>query len=111
MKLFVVMRRASWTHPSDLEAAAARARATEQAGTHDVRWIRTYVVDEGGGKIGTVCVYQAPSAEAVWAQAKDAQLPVDEVLPVSDTVVVRADPAEVPAAAPQAPRDPLYYSG
>ncbi len=43
--------------------------------------------------VGTVCIYQASSAEAVRDHASRADLPVDEVIRVADTVIVRPDPA------------------
>ena len=57
----------------------------------DVRWIRSYVLEEGNG-VGTVCVYQASSPEAIRAHAAAADLPVDEIIRVADTVIVRPDP-------------------
>ena len=48
------------------------------------------------GELGTFCVYEAESPEAIQAHADAADLPVDEIIPVADTVVVRRDP--VPAA-------------
>lgn len=62
-----------------------------------VRWIRSYVLEERGGSVGTVCIYQATSPEALREHASRADLPVDEVIPVADTVLVRPDPE--PAAA------------
>ena len=44
---------------------------------------------------GTFCVYEADSPEAIRAHARDADLPVDEVVPIADTVIVREDPAPV----------------
>ena len=58
----------------------------------DVRWIRSYVLDEGGGTLGTVCIYEASSPEAIHEHAARAELPVDEVIPIADTVIVRPDP-------------------
>ena len=58
----------------------------------DIRWIRSYVLEEGGSAVGTVCVYQATSPEAIRDHASRADLPVDEIIPVADTVVVRPDP-------------------
>jgi Protein of unknown function (DUF4242) len=58
----------------------------------DVRWIRSYVLEEGGGAVGTVCIYQASSPEAIRKHAGAADLPVDEIIKVADTVVVREDP-------------------
>ena len=58
----------------------------------DIRWIRSYVLEEGGGSVGTVCIYQATSPEAIREHASRASLPVDEIIPVADLVLVRPDP-------------------
>jgi hypothetical protein len=58
----------------------------------DIRWIRSYVLEEGGGSVGTVCIYQASSPEAIREHASRAALPVDEINAVADTVLVRPDP-------------------
>ena len=58
----------------------------------DIRWIRSYVVQEEDGSLGTVCIYQASSIEAIREHASRADLPVDEIVPVADTVIVRPDP-------------------
>ena len=47
---------------------------------------------EIGSGLGTVCVYQASSPEAIRAHAQAAGLPLDEIVKVGDTVVVRPDP-------------------
>jgi hypothetical protein len=47
--------------------------------------------------VGTVCIYEAVSPEALRKHASLADLPVDEIIRVADTVVVRPDPE--PAAA------------
>ena len=39
------------------------------------------------GSLGTVCVFDAPSPEAVRLHAYHAGLPVDEIVAVADTVV------------------------
>ena len=98
MKTYVILRRSGWNSPQELEEAAARStRVGEDEMSEDVRWIRSYVLGEDDGKVGTVCVYQATSAEAVRAHAARAFLPADEIIAVADTVVVRADPAGVAA--------------
>jgi hypothetical protein len=58
-----------------------------------VRWIRSYVLAEPGGELGTFCVYEAESPEAIRAHAEAADLPVDEIVPIAETVVLRPDPA------------------
>ena len=58
----------------------------------DIRWIRSYVLEEGGGSVGTVCIYQASSPDAIRDHAGAADLPVDEIIKVADTVIIREDP-------------------
>jgi sporulation protein YlmC with PRC-barrel domain len=58
----------------------------------DIRWIRSYVLEEDGGSVGTVCIYQASSPEAIREHASKADLPADEIIRVADTVLVRPDP-------------------
>ena len=65
--------------------------------SNDSRWIRSYVLEEGGGSVGTVCIYQASSPEAIRQHASLADLPVDDIIPIADTVVVRPDPEATPA--------------
>ena len=98
MQMYAILRRQGWRSPSDLEAAAERSRQVgDEQMSDDIRWIRSYVLEEGGGSVGTVCIYQATSPEAIYAHARRADLPVDEVILVADTVLVRPDPE--PAAA------------
>jgi thiamine biosynthesis protein ThiC len=94
MDTYVILRRSGWRSPEDLEAAAARSSTVgDEEMSDDIRWIRSYVLEEGGGSVGTVCIYQASSPEAIREHASRADLPVDEIIPVADTVLVRPDPA------------------
>jgi sporulation protein YlmC with PRC-barrel domain len=98
MNTYIILRRSGWDTPQDLEEAAARSKEVGDGEMSDqVRWIRSYVLQEEDGKVGTVCVYQGTSPEAVREHASRADLPVDEVIAVADTVIVRPDPE--PAAA------------
>ena len=93
MQLYVILRRAGWKSPAELEEAAGRStRVGDEDMPDDVRWIRSYVLDEGGGSVGTVCIYEATSPEAIRRHASLADLPVDEIIQVADTVIVRPDP-------------------
>lgn len=92
MDLYVILRRNGWASAEDLEAAAARSTAEGDKPGSGVRWIRSYVLGEESGELGTVCIYEGESAEAVKAHAEAADLPADEVIPVADTVIVRPDP-------------------
>ncbi len=93
MDTYVILRRGGWRSPEELQQAAKRSTAEGERMASDVRWIRSYVLDEGGGAVGTVCIYQASSPEAIRNHADAADLPVDEIIKVADTVIVREDPA------------------
>jgi hypothetical protein len=100
MELYAILRRSGWRSGEELEQAAARStKVGNEDMPNDVRWIRSYVLDEGGGSVGTVCIYEATSEEAIREHARRADLPVDEVIKVADTVLVRPDPAPAEAGA------------
>jgi Protein of unknown function (DUF4242) len=93
MQTYVILRRSGWKSPEELQEAAARSkRVGDEEMSDDIRWIRSYVLEEGGSTVGTVCIYQASSPEAIRDHAGRADLPVDEIIPVADTVLVRPDP-------------------
>ena len=91
MDTYVILRRSGWRSGEELGEAAARSTAEGEKMSDDIRWIRSYVLEEGSG-VGTVCIYQASSPEAIRAHAAAADLPVDEIVRVADTVIVRPDP-------------------
>jgi thiamine biosynthesis protein ThiC len=98
MNTYVILRRSGWKSGSELEEAAGRStKVGDEEMSDDIRWIRSYVLEEDGGSVGTVCVYQATSPDKVREHASRAGLPADEVIKVVDTVLVRPDPG--PAAA------------
>jgi hypothetical protein len=92
VELYGIVRRNGWATAQDLQAAAARSTEEGDKAGSGVRWIRSYVIAEESGEVGTFCVYEADSPEAIRAHAQAADLPVDEVVSIADTVVVRADP-------------------
>jgi sporulation protein YlmC with PRC-barrel domain len=93
MELYAILRRGGWRSGEELSVAAGRStRVGNEEMATEVRWIRSYVLDEGGGTLGTVCIYEASSPEAIREHASRAELPVDEVVPIADTVIVRPDP-------------------
>lgn len=93
MQSYVILRRSGWRSPDDLQEAAGRSKSVgDEEMSDDIKWIRSYVLEEGGGPVGTVCIYQASSPEAIQEHASRADLPVDEIIPIADTVIVRPDP-------------------
>ena len=97
MELYAILRRGGWATADDLREAAERSTAVGERMPEDVRWIRSYVTAEQDGSVGMICVYQASSPEAIRAHAEQADLPIDEIVKVADTVVVRPDPAVIAA--------------
>jgi hypothetical protein len=100
MQTYVILRRHGWATAGDLEQAAARSTVEGDKMPDDIRWIRSYVTAETDGSVGTVCVYQASSPEAIREHAGRADLPADEIIAVADTVIVRPDPESAQTAAP-----------
>jgi thiamine biosynthesis protein ThiC len=93
MDTYAILRRGAWGSPEDLSAAAGRSKKVgEEEMSEDIRWIRSYVLNEPDGRVGTVCIYQATSPEAIREHASRAELAVDEIIPIADTVIIRADP-------------------
>ena len=99
MDLYVIRRRSNWDGPSDLEATAAKSSAEGEKMSDEVRWIRSYVVEEDDGKLGTVCIYQGVSKEAIRRHAENTGMSADEITKVADTVIVREDPVADAATA------------
>jgi hypothetical protein len=97
MNTYVILRRGGWKTPEDLQAAAVRSTEAGDEMADEVRWIRSYVLDEPTGEVGTVCIYQGTSPEAIRRHAGNADLPADEIIEVADTVLVRPDPVAVDA--------------
>jgi Protein of unknown function (DUF4242) len=98
LKTYAIRRRHGWKTPEELQAAAARSgRIGDEEMSADIRWIRSYVVVEDDGGLGTVCIYQASSPEKIREHASRVGMPADEITAVADTVVVRPDPVEAAA--------------
>lgn len=97
MNTYVILRRKFWSCPEDLQkSAAVSARVGREEMPNDVKWVRSYVVKEDG-KLGTVCIYQGTSPEAIREHARRAGMPADDVLLVEEVVVVNPDPIREPA--------------
>jgi hypothetical protein len=95
LKTYAIRRLNAWSGPEELEQVAARSKqvADDEFPT-DVRWIRSYVIAEEDGTLGTVCIYQAVSPEAIRNHAQRVGMPADQIWNVADTVVIRPDPVK-----------------
>lgn len=100
MNTYTIRRRNGWKTVQDLErAAAVSARVGNEEMPDKVRWIRSYVVHEPDGGLGTVCIYQATGEDAIREHARRVGMPATEINLVQGTVIVREDPKEETRAA------------
>jgi hypothetical protein len=98
MNLYVIRRPDGWDGSKELAAAAARSKSVgDEEMSDDIRWIRSYVVHEEGGKLGTFCIYEASSPEKIREHARRAGIPATDIFEVADTVIIRPDPVAVAA--------------
>jgi hypothetical protein len=99
MKTYVIRRKNAWQSPDELAKAAERSKqVADDDFPADIRWIRSYVIAEKDGTLGTVCIYQATDPEAIRKHAHRVGMPADDILDVADTVIIRPDPAKEPVA-------------
>jgi Protein of unknown function (DUF4242) len=98
MNTYAIRREKAWRSLEEVEAVAKRAKEVADSDfPSEVRWIRSYVIAEDGS-LGTICIYQASSPEAIRKHSQRVGMPADEILDVADTVVIRPDPAREPVA-------------
>src|SRR5215470_20059101 len=98
MDLYVIRRPSGWRTPEQLQAAAARSKQVgDEEMSADIRWIRSYVVREADGGLGTFCIYEASSPEKIREHAERADIPATDIFPVAETLIVRPDPVAVAA--------------
>ena len=94
MKTYVITRPNGWASTQELQVAGGvSARIGNDEMPDQVRWIRSYVTRHEGGRIGTVCIYQATSPEAVREHARRVGMPADSITEVADAVIIRPDPS------------------
>jgi hypothetical protein len=100
MDLYVIRRPSAWANIEELEAAGAKsARIGDGEMSDRVRWIRSYVVKEPDGRLGSFCIYQARDPESIREHARRVGMPAEQICPVVTTVLIRDDPTDASAAA------------
>jgi hypothetical protein len=100
MDVYVIRRPSAWANLAELKVAGAKsARIGNEEMSDRVRWIRSYVVHEPDGRIGTFCIYEARDGESIREHARRVGMPGEEFYKIATSVVVRGDPVEAPMAA------------
>jgi Nickel responsive protein SCO4226-like len=95
VQTYMILRRQAWPSPLDADEACERTDVAAEGVSDSVSRIRSYVLEELDGSIGSVCIYRAASPEAIRRHSAAAELPIDEIVRVIDTTVVRPDPDPV----------------
>ena len=98
MDTYAIRRRNAWQSPEEIPAERSKQVADDEFPS-DIRWIRSYVIAEEDGTLGSLCIYQATSPGAIREHAHRVGMPADEILNVADTVIIRPDPVAENAAA------------
>ena len=100
MQLYTIRRLNAWSSVEEVQEVAARSKqVADDEFPQDVRWIRSYVLAEEDGTLGSLCVYEATNPEAIREHARRVGMPADQITPVAETVVIRPDPVAETAAA------------
>ena len=99
MQLYVIRRPSAWASLAELETAGATsARIGDDEMSDRIRWIRSYVVQEPDGRIGTFCIYEAKDGDAIRDHARRVGMPGEEFYEVATTAIIRPDPVEMATA-------------
>lgn len=93
MQLYMIRRHSAWANQTELEKTAeTSARIGNEEMSDKVRWIRSYVLNEHDGRLGTCCIYETADEAALREHARCVGMPGDDITPIRATVVVRPDP-------------------
>ena len=92
MDLYVIRRRGTWGNMQEVRAASVISRRVGEKMSDQVRWIRSYVVNESDGRIGSVCIYEARDEESLHEHGRRIGAPGEDFRLVATTAVARADP-------------------
>ena len=66
MDTYLIRRPSAWADMEELSIAGARSANLGETEFPDrISWIRSYVVKEADGRIGTLCVYQARDVASI----------------------------------------------
>jgi hypothetical protein len=87
MRLYAIRRRNAWSTLQDLQAAAAKSHAFENDQLSDrLAWIRSYVINEPDGTVGTICIYEAVDQDTLREHSRRMGMPCDEISAISESI-------------------------
>jgi hypothetical protein len=92
MKTYAIRRKTAWQDPDELGTVAELSKKVAASDfPEEIRWIRSYVIDEPDGRLGSICIYEASGPEAIRGHAEQVGMPADEILDIAEVVVIDAD--------------------
>jgi len=92
MDLYAIRRPSAWADAQELEVVGKKSAEVGEDMPDAIRWIRSYILAEPDGRLGSICIYEARDVEAIREHARRVGMPGDEVTPIVQTVVIRPDP-------------------
>lgn len=95
MELYIIRRHGIWSDEAELAATNKKSLQVGEEMKDRLRWIRSYVVTEEDGRIGSVCIYEARDRDAVREHGQRIGAPSEDIRPVSGTAVKNTDPDPV----------------
>lgn len=87
MQTYLVVRRSAWLSEQAQRDAGARSAAEAARMSDDIASVYSYALEECDRTLGSFCIVEASSPEAVRRHAAAADLPVDEIVRVAATGV------------------------
>jgi Protein of unknown function (DUF4242) len=87
MQAYLVVRRSAWRSHEEQREAEARSATEAKRMVEDIASIRSFTLEERDRTLGSFCIVEASSPEAVRRHAAAADLPVDEIVRVAATGV------------------------
>ena len=107
MNTYVILRRDGWGTADDLQLAAERSTAAGEEMPDEVRWIRSYVLEEADRIRRHGLRLPGDESRGDQASRRQSGPAGSEIIQVADTVYVRPDPnRSLPDASPPAWRAP-----
>ena len=93
MDLYAIRRPSAWADLNELQEAGAKsAQIGNEEMSEQIRWIRSYIVEEPDGMLGSICVYQAQDVEALREHALRVGMPGNNIVPIVNSLIIRPDP-------------------
>ncbi|WP_372613775.1 nickel-binding protein [Aquicoccus sp.] len=95
MDLYIIRRHGVWANQAELEKTTQASLHVGEQMKDRLRWIRSYVVTEEDGRMGSLCVYEASDPDAIREHGRRIGAPSDDFQVVRGTALKRDDPQPV----------------